>query len=79
MIVNICLKMSDPSNPNYPPVNSIISFIRLGGSEKVSKNINEMTGEKFQENIIVNADYSCLQRLVYGLFTGQKKYSLRLK
>lgn len=47
--------------------------MRLGGSEKISKSLNENTGEKFQENIIVNTDYANLQRLIYGLYTGQKQ------
>lgn len=47
--------------------------MRLGGSEKISKSLNGNTGEKFQENIIVNTDYANLQRLIYGLYTGQKQ------
>lgn len=43
--------MFDKENPNYPNVSSVMQFVRLGGSEKVSKSLNENTGEKYQENI----------------------------
>ena len=72
IIVNLCLKMIDKENPNFPAVNSLVQFVRLGGSEKISKSLTGNTGQKYQENIIVNADYANLQRIVYGLYTGQK-------
>lgn len=72
IVVNLCLKMTDEENPNFPQVNSLIQFIKLGGSEKVSKSLNENNADKYQENIILNSDYGCLQRLIYGLYTGQK-------
>ena len=72
LILNLCLKMTDDDNPNFPQVNSLIQFVKLGGSEKVSKSLNDNNAEKYQENIILNSDYACIQRLIYALYAGQK-------
>jgi uncharacterized protein YneR len=56
---------------NIPEVNSIIQFVRFGGSEKLTKGMSDQSkGEKFQENIVVNSEYASLQNVIYGLYTG---------
>lgn len=58
--------MRDLQNPNFPAVNSLIQFVRFGGTEKVRKGLpNQYKGDKYQESIFVNSDYHILSKVKY--------------
>lgn len=67
------IKITDNNDNSFPPINTLVQFVRFGGSQKMTKGMADKNkGEKFQENIVVNTDYSCFQKVIYGLYTGQK-------
>ena len=67
------VKIEDKEDSTFQTVNSVVQFVRFGGSQKLTKGINDKNkGEKFQENIVVNSDSAAMQRIIYGLYTGQK-------
>ena len=48
----------------FPPVSSILQFARISGNERLTEGVgNEYKGKKYQENIVVNTDYSILQKV----------------
>lgn len=76
--------MRDRELSNFPSINSIIQFVRLGGHEKLTRGVGvEFKGQKYQENVISNSDYSILQKVlffflkkvVFGIFTGKTSVS----
>lgn len=73
LIFNLNVRMKDRENPNFPPVNSLVQFVRFGGTERVTKSIsNPYKGEKYQESILINSDLANLAKVVYSIYSGQK-------
>jgi hypothetical protein len=67
-VFNLNLRMRDLHNPNFPAVNSLIQFVRFGGTEKVRKGLqSQYKGDKYQESIFVNSDYHILSK-VFSMF-----------
>jgi hypothetical protein len=73
MIFNINIRVKERHNPSSPGYNSIIQFVRFGGTEKMSKAVNHpYKGEKYQESILINSDNANLAKVIYAIYTGQK-------
>lgn len=73
LVFTINIRMKDKDNQSLPTVNSIVQFIRFGGTERMSKAANHPhKGEKYQESIVINSDHAHLAKVVYGVYTGQK-------
>ena len=73
IVVNLNVRMKDKENPNFPAVNSLVQFVRFGGTERMSKSMNHpYKGEKYQESILINSDHNNLAKVVYSIYSGQK-------
>ena len=73
LIFNLNVKMKDRENPNFPQINSLVQFVRFGGTERIIKSMNNpYKGEKYQESILINSDMSNLAKVVYSIYSGQK-------
>lgn len=73
IIFNLNIRMRDKENLNFPVINSLVQFIRFGGTERVSKSMNHaFKGERYQESILINSDYNNLAKVIYAIYSGQK-------
>lgn len=73
LVVNLNVRMKDKENPNFPVINSLVQFVRFGGTERMSKSMNHpYKGEKYQESILINSDHTNLAKVVYSIYSGQK-------
>lgn len=74
LVFNINVKMKDKdSSSSLPVINSVVQFVRFGGTERMSKAAGHPhKGEKYQESIVINSDHANLAKVVYGVYTGQK-------